>query len=47
MDIDINLLKETERLHYDDPTCGVLIDAFRNGSHGRSGHCRKRRMVLS
>jgi hypothetical protein len=33
MNIDINLLKQTERLHYDDPTCGVLIDTFRNGSH--------------
>src|SRR3954465_8571705 len=33
MNIDMNLLKQTERLHYDDPTCGVLIDTFRNGSH--------------
>ena len=33
MNIDMNLLKQTERLHYDDPTYGVLIDTFRNGSH--------------
>ena len=33
MNIDMNLLKQTERLHYDDPTCGVLIDTFHNGSH--------------
>ena len=33
MDININLIRQTERLHYDDPTCGVLIDTFHNGSH--------------
>lgn len=33
MNIDINLIRQTERFHYDDPTCGVLIDTFRNGSH--------------
>jgi len=33
MRIDFDLIRQTERLHYDDPTCGVLIDVFRNGNH--------------
>ncbi|WP_102348427.1 hypothetical protein [Bacillus sp. Marseille-P3661] len=33
MKIDFNLLRQTERLHYDDPTCGILIDIFQNGKH--------------
>ena len=33
MKFNRDLLNETERLHYDDPTCGVLIDIFRNGNH--------------
>ena len=33
MNIDINLIRKTERFHYDDPACGVLVDTFRNGSH--------------
>lgn len=33
MKININLLRETQRFHYDEPTCGVLIDVFRNGHH--------------
>ena len=33
MKMDPNLLRPTERLHYDEPTCGVLIDLFQNGNH--------------
>ncbi|MGM0904893.1 MAG: hypothetical protein ACQEXB_28095 [Bacillota bacterium] len=33
MRINPNLLTETERYHYDEPTCGVLVDVFRNGNH--------------
>jgi hypothetical protein len=33
MNLDTSLLRQTERLHYDDPTGGVLIDIFRNGNH--------------
>lgn len=33
MKIDMNLISKTERLFYDDPRCGVLIDIFRSGSH--------------
>jgi len=33
MKIDVSLLRQTERLHYDDPTCGILLDVFQNGNH--------------
>ncbi|MBB6446615.1 hypothetical protein [Bacillus benzoevorans] len=33
MRISMDLLSQTERLHYDDPTCGVLIDIFQNGNY--------------
>lgn len=33
MSFDSNLLRATERWHYDDPSCGVLVEVFRNGSH--------------
>jgi hypothetical protein len=31
--LDMSLLRQTERYHYDDPSCGVLIDVFKNGHH--------------
>ena len=47
MNIDINLIRQTERLHYDYPTCGVLIDTFHNGSHWHAAAiCRKRRTIF-
>lgn len=33
MNLDNHLLRQTERFHYDDPTCGVLVDVFRSGTH--------------
>jgi hypothetical protein len=33
MRINLDLLRSTERYHYDEPTCGVLIDIFQNGNH--------------
>lgn len=33
MKFDYSLLRSTERYHYDEPTCGVLIDLFQNGNH--------------
>lgn len=33
MKFDVNLLRATERFHYDEPTCGVLIDVFQSGNH--------------
>jgi hypothetical protein len=28
-----DLLRATERYHYDEPTCGVLVDVFHSGTH--------------
>ncbi|MFS0634769.1 hypothetical protein AB1K84_02595 [Mesobacillus foraminis] len=33
MKINPVLLSETQRFHYDEPTCGVLVDVFQKGAH--------------